>query len=126
MKKNKDLAKHVWIGDAYNTFTVLLHDFDNFTNQVLQQMVSRAKIMELYQNVVKLDNYEQRFNKVKLLDGISEEFLYQNYNLGFSVSPLPDQTMNQDSREVFLKFKVRAIEKRILDVEKRPVAQPVP
>lgn len=89
-------------------------------------MVSRAKIMELYQNAVKLENYEQRFNKVKLLDGISEEFLYHNYSLGFSVSPLPDQNMNQDSREVFLKFKVRAIEKRILDVEKRPVAQPAP
>lgn len=126
MKKNKDLAKHVWIGDSYKAFTVLLQDFDNFTNQVLQQMVSRAKIMELYDNAVKLENYEQRFNKVKLLEGISEEFLYQNYNLGFSVSPLPDQTMNQDSREVFLKFKVRAIEKRILDVEKRPVVQPAP
>jgi hypothetical protein len=83
-------------------------------------MVSRAKIVELYQNVPKFDGYEQRFNRLKNLEKISEEFLFQNYQQGFSVSPLPDLSMNQDSREMFLRFKIRAMEKRILDVEKRP------
>ena len=68
----------------------------------------------------KFEGYQQRFNRLKNLEKISEEFLFQNYQQGFSVSPLPDSSMNQDSREMFLKFKIRAIEKRILDVEKRP------
>ena len=83
-------------------------------------MVNRAKIVELYKNVQKFEGYEQRFNRLKNLEKISDEFLFQNYQQGCSVSPLPDLNMNQDSREVFLRFKIRAMEKRILDVEKRP------
>ena len=83
-------------------------------------MINRVKIEELYKNMPKYENYEQRFNRVKPLENISEEFMFQNYLQGFCVAPLPDQNMNQDSREMFLKFKIRAMESRILDVEKRP------
>ena len=73
--------------------------------------------MDLYNNVQKFDGFEQRFTRVKPLEGLSDEFLYQNYYLGFCVSPVPEMMQPHD-KELFMKMKIRSIEQRVLDCEK--------